>query len=254
MLVEQFGYDMTSMARLGLPVSIAGIVAIAPLMGVGLDRGLRLPWWQLLGTLLLLLGLAGLGFRALPLDSRELPPLGTSLFFCLSLGLAGVCFTLLVVFLLGRHSDRFCRRSCFVLVSAGGQIVLALAAGIAAPHFANSSHVLGAPLWLAYLTISQVTGLAATVALMPLLFSKISSSKFGTVSSGFGVFGSAVTYLLGNLGGVWVHGWTQFHGSSTNQYSCLWPLQALLAGLALFMTLGCLRSPILKTNPSAESR
>jgi MFS family permease len=102
-----------------------------------------------------------------------------------------------------------------------------------------------APVWLALMTLSQAFGLATSVALMPLLFSKIPGSKFGTVSSGFGIFGAASLYLLGNLGGTWVHVWSRGRTGADTQYTALWLLQALMGVLAVALAWRCLRAPLL---------
>jgi hypothetical protein len=83
--------------------------------------------------------------------------------------------------------------------------------------------------------------MAGSLSLMPLLFSRIPPDKFGTVSSGFGVFGSITSYVLGNVGGFWVHAWTGWVGATTPQYTAMWLLQTVVAAGAMSITLRCLR-------------
>lgn len=252
MVVEQFGFSLTDMARIGLPVSLAGLALFAPLLGYCTDRGRRFPPWQLVLAALLLLGVARLGYQAMPQNTRELPPVLVSLAFCLPLGLAVLCLVLAVVTTLGARSRRLDLRAGFIVVSVAGQLGLAGLAWLWTQALPGARAEMPMPIWLAYLTVSQVLSLAATVTLAPLLFSKIPRSKFGTVSSGFGIFGAMTTYMLGNLGGLWVHTWTGWLSGAGTQYTSLWLLQMLVGLVAVVLVLRCLRSSFM-TGGQAQS-
>ncbi|MEO6005314.1 MAG: MFS transporter [Opitutus sp.] len=243
MLVEQFGYNMAQMARIGLPVSLTGIIVFAPLMGYGADRGDRLPRWLLVLVSLLMVTASWLSLPKI-LPSGDLPPLRTSLAFCLPLGLASVCLLLASINTLQKHARTFCRRTCFIIVSFSAEAAMALLAW-ACTHFDRSSpEVLPVSTWLGFLTLAKTFGLAASVATMPLVFSKIPPAKFGTVSSGFGMLSAFLTYALANLGGYWVHAWTRWQGESVSQYSSLWLLETLGTVAALVLVLRCARVPV----------
>ena len=244
MLVEQFGYDMAEMARIGLPISLTGIAVFAPLMGYGADRGDRLPRWLLLVVSLLMLATSWFGLRLILPSPNDLPPLGVSLAFCLPLGVGSVCALLAVINTLQQFSRGLCRRACFILVSFSCEAALALVAWVWIHFNESSATVLPMSTWLGFLTLTKTFGLAATVATMPLVFSKIPSAKFGTVSSGFGMLSAFLTYAFANLGGYWVHLWTRWQGASVSQYSSLWLLETLCTIGALFLVLRCVRAPV----------
>ena len=252
MVVEQFGYSMTEMARIGLPVSLAGLIVIAPLVGYCADRNVRYRLWQLLLGVAALLSLAYAGLQTLPSSPRELPDLLASLSFCLPLGLGCIGLLLTVVKLAGADSDRFGIRSRFIVISITGQILLAAVAFVWIQARPPGEAPMPMSVWLGYMTVSQCFGLTASVVLTPLLFSRIPSSKFGTVSSGFGIFNSLIGYVLGHIGGYWIHEWTKLTGRTSIQYSGLWILQALSATFALVIALRCLRSPLLANPPDLQ--
>lgn len=244
MLVEQFGYDMTRMARIGLPVTLAGLAVLAPFMGYYADRGDRHPRWHWLAAALVFGGISCFGLSLILRKPDELPPLSVALAYCLPLGLAFGCALMAIIGPLEMYSGRINRRAGFIIVSFSGQAALAFAAWTWT-HFHNGPHpVMPVVIWLSFMTLSKTFGLATTVSLLPLVFSRIPPAKFGTVSSGFGLLSAVLTYVLANVGGFWVHQWTRWQGSPTSQYSSLWLLEIAAAIGALILTVRCLRSPL----------
>jgi hypothetical protein len=249
MLVEQFGYDMTRMARIGLPVTLAGMVVLAPLMGYGADRGHRHPRWHWLAAALLLGGIGWMALSSIRPKPDELPPLGVALAYCLPLGLAVACGLMSVIGTLEKYSGGIGRRACFVIVSFSGQAGIAFTAWTWTQFHGGPHPVMPVGLWLSFLTLTKTFSLASTVSLLPLVFNRISPEKFGTVSSGFGLLSAVLTYLLANVGGFWVHQWTRWQASPTSQYHSLWLLETAAAIGALVLVVRCMRSPLAPENP-----
>lgn len=256
MVVEQFGFSLTNMARIGLPVSLAGMVLFAPLLGYCADRESPAPIWALISGALVCLAASSWGHQAMAANPRDLPSLLVSLAFCLPLGLAVLGVVLAAVTLVSTRGPRLDRRAAFIVVSLSGQVALAAAAWTWTQSLPGARPEMPMPAWLAYLTASQVLSLTTTVTLIPLLFSRIPSSKFGTVSSGFGIFSAMTTYALSNLGGLWVHSWTGWSGGTAVQYTVLWLLQILTGSVAIALVLRCLRTPFMTGNadPPATPR
>jgi hypothetical protein len=233
---------MTKMARIGLPVSLVGMILTAPLLGYCADRGDHYPPRPLLGTATVLVGLSWLGQHYFPIEGNGLPSFETALPFCLPLSLASVSVVLAAAATWGRLRPPQDLRTRFLLVSMGGQALVALAAWVWTNSGLERSHTMPSIVWLGYMTLTQAFALGSTIVLMPLLFSKIPASKFGTVSSGFGIFGAFSAYVLGNLGGTWVHWWTKWRGYPNADYSSLWLLQTGVSLVAVVLVLLCVRS------------
>ena len=242
MVTDQFGFSLNDMARIGLPVSLTGMVLVAPLLGHVADRSRRIQPRPLLLAALTLLGAAYWAYQALPENPRELPALLASLSFCVPLGLGMICLLLLAVAMLEISRVKWDLRVSFIILAMFGQATLAVIAWLWTKALPGSRPVMPMAVWLAYLTAAQVLSLAITVCLVPLLFSRIPSSKFGTVSSGFGIFNAMTTYTIGNLGGLWVHAWTGWQGAPNAQYTSLWLLQFGFCLFALAVVLRCLRT------------
>jgi hypothetical protein len=242
MLVDQYGYSMTEMARSGLSVSLASLAIVGPLLGYFADGSPRFKVWQFLLGAALMAAAARAGFTLLPRDPRELPGLLAAAGFTVPLGLAGVALLFAAVRLRDCRATPDTARSGLIVMSVLGQVVLAAVAWGCLRHRLGLRPEMPVAWWLAYITLSQVLGLAATITVTPLLFSRIPRAKFGTVSSGFGLSGAVVTYGLANLGGAWVHYWSSWRGTPHADYSSLWLLQAFIATAALWLVHRCLRS------------
>lgn len=74
----------------------------------------------------------------------------------------------------------------------------------------------------------------------PLVYDYIPSDRFGTVSAGLAFVGGLAPFVLINLAGLWVNGFTYLFGTrggSTHDYSSIYVLQAIAVGVAFVLTL-----------------
>lgn len=254
MLVDQYGFSLMEMARIGLPVSLAGLAVIGPTLGYFADRGPRFTSAQFIGASLVLTGLAAASLYLQPLPARGVPDFMAAAGFVLPLGLA--CASLLLAGVragAGRRPPEALRVR-FIVIALLGQIALAASAWVVMTERRGLQPELTTGLWLGYITCSQALGMVATIMVTPLLFSRIPPSKFGTVSSGFGIAGAIVTYVLGNVGGAWVHYWTAWRRTPATEFSGLWLLQAVMGLVALLLVVRCLRAlPGRATDAAAEA-
>ncbi|MDX2186408.1 MAG: MFS transporter [Opitutaceae bacterium] len=238
MMVEQFGLSLTDVAQLGLPASLAGTLVIGPVLGFFADKSDKLPIWKSALGSLALLGIACWAHTAMPANPGEMPSLWTALGLSLPLGLSLLGSVLVVVGCLSRSALRLDSKIAFIVTSLSGQVMLA---GLAWLRTQTAPHI-GITDWLVYLILSQVFSLTTTVTLIPLLFSRIPSSRFGTVSSGFGLLSALSTYALGNLGGLWVHAWSNWQGAPGAHYTGLWLMQVVIGLVGITLVMRCLAS------------
>ncbi|HEU5077646.1 MAG TPA: MFS transporter [Opitutaceae bacterium] len=91
----------------------------------------------------------------------------------------------------------------------------------------------------------SASAFSACIALVwgPLVYDYIPSERFGTVSAGLSFVSGIAPFVLTNLAGVWVGGFTSLfgpQGRGTHDYSSIYILQLLAAGAALAL-IGYLR-------------
>ena len=98
------------------------------------------------------------------------------------------------------------------------------------------------PLWTLIGFGIAATAFKSTIMVVwaPLVYDYIPSDRFGTVSGGFAFVGGILPFILINLAGFWVNGFTKLFGARGHgnyDYSSLYVLQLLGAGMALAVTL-----------------
>ncbi len=72
----------------------------------------------------------------------------------------------------------------------------------------------------------------------PMVYDYIPSARFGTVAAGFAFIGGITPFLLMNLTGLWINGFTALFGTrggSTFDYSSIYVLQVISVGGALLL-------------------
>jgi hypothetical protein len=219
--VDQWKYDKGSMALMGLPPMLVSILIAAPLLGRQADRFKTHPRWVLGG--IAAAGAAatwGLVRWSYPgLSPADLPPFWVLMALSITVSASGIA----LVFLLTQEFNRmhpsqnrrlwpwFLGPFNTLLATLGLLYYLRIHLACSAPPISHW--------YLATLLTAALAGFTSLAG--PLLYDFMPGDKIGTLSSGFGLIGTAIGSIMSVVMGFWIHYFTKLSGSphGTTDYS-----------------------------------
>ncbi len=195
----------------------------------------RRQWWMvyLLYSTPLVAGVSGGSFTVL-MQTEQLGFSKAQMGFAVSLGM--IVMVLLFAPLAGYLTDHMSRMR-LLRIGIVGPTVVELALFLHLRFVADYSIPLST--WIAYGLAGSALKTCAYLVWGALVFDYIPRNRFGTVSAGLVFVSGLVPFVLTNLAGLWVTGFTGLFGTAGRgdyDYSSLYLMQAGFTALALWMT------------------
>lgn len=192
-------------------------------------------WWMvyLLYSTPLVAGLTGGSFTVL-MQTEQLGFSKAEMGFAVSVGM--IVMVVLFAPLAGYLTDRMSRMR-LLRIGIVGPTLVELIFFLHVRFVADYSIPLST--WIAYGLAASALKTCAYLVWGALVFDYIPRNRFGTVSAGLTFVSGLVPFVLTNLSGLWVTGFTQVFGrvgAGDYDYSSLYVMQVGFAALALGMT------------------
>ena len=205
MTVQQWKFDMQSLALMGLPRVIMDILIVAPLMGRQADKFTRYPRWLLGG-----IAAAGLGAcwwivrQTFPgLKPADLPPFPALTGISFSITLTGIALVFLLTQEFNRGTPTLNKRLWPWMLS----MISGFVSSLGLLYFVRV-HCGGQPPPISHWFLVGQFTLAFSGFLTlagPLLYEFMPGDKIGTLSSGFGLLATALNSVMSVMMGFWVY-------------------------------------------------
>lgn len=233
MQTDQFEYSKGAMALMGLPGILIGILLITPFAGWYSDARPAITNKQLSavagGSLAACLG-AWVYYRGIaPEDPRELPAIVHCFGLTTLISLGGVGLFVSGAELISRKAARSTMRIAIVLLAMIANLLVDLFM-LVYIYFISPGRIPTITSFMMVMQFPAVIGALLGVCITPMIYDYVPRNRIGTINSGRGLLGGALTFGVANLGAFWIVWWSDHvHRPTTGSfdYASLYLLQLI---------------------------